>query len=187
VLFHGPGCEPYLGEMEDPACAAHNALVMRSLEQTKSIRTIVISIRQNNPQRVQRAWDTAGALLQRGWRVVFLGPLPEGQKAVAQEWAARELQSRHEIRDVTIPVDAVTRVASYADRLAVWRSEAAAMQARDPAQLIAPDLGPLFCDARQCWLVRDGVGLFRDADHLTDAGAQRVLPAILDAVRPAAR
>lgn len=184
-LFHRPGCEPaFPDRSRGDACDAHNEEVLHRIEQTPSIKTVVISIRQNDPRRVDRAWETVQRLLEKNYRVVFLGPLPEAKRAVAQEWAATQLLWRKPVMEMTLARDAPSRIQSFNQRLTYWRQAAAALKTRYAGHLVAIDLTDTFCDASQCWFVRDGVGLFRDADHLTPAGADRVVPLLLQALEP---
>lgn len=184
-LFHRSGCEPaFPDQSRGDACDAHNEEVLHRIEQTPSIKTIVVSIRQNDPHRVDRASETVQRLLEKNYRVVFLGPLPEAKRAVAQEWAATQLLWRKPVMEMTLARDALTRVQSFNQRLTYWRQAAAALKTRYAGQLVAIDLTNTFCDANRCWFVRDGVGLFRDADHLTPAGAASVLPLLLQALEP---
>ena len=63
-----------------------------------------------------------------------------------------------------------------------WRSGIASLNARFNDRLVTVDLNDVFCDPEKCWFVHDGIGLFSDADHLTPAGAQRVMPKLLTAL-----
>ncbi|WP_427911520.1 SGNH hydrolase domain-containing protein [Ramlibacter sp. MMS24-I3-19] len=183
-LFHFPGCEPAAepGGFGGAACDTHNAHVLGYIDSTPSIRTVLVVLRQNDPGRVDRAWRAVDALVARGRRVVVLGPTPEAHRAVAQEWLALELLHRRPVPEMSIGrgeslVDARTSrpVDSYDTRLARWQAQARAALARHGDRIEAIDLTPLFCDASRCWLVRGGVGMLRDTDHLTTAAARRVL------------
>ena len=126
--------------------------------------------------------ETVQFLLERNYKVVFLGPLPGAQRPVASEWAATQLLWRKPITEMTLNRNDPTRVDSYNQRLNYWRSGIASLNARDKDHLVAIDLTDVFCDAEKCWFVRDGIGLFSDADHLTPAGAMRVMPRLLAAL-----
>jgi hypothetical protein len=182
-LFHWPGCEPaFPDQARGDACDAHNAQVLSFIEGTPSISTVMIVIRQNETKRVDRSLRTAERLLEKNYRVVFVGPLPEAKSAVAQEWARAELLRREAVPNITIARSAQTRVASFDERLAYWKRGVTALAARHPGKLTTLELSDLFCDAGKCWLVRDGVGILRDADHLTDFGARQAVPRIVDAL-----
>jgi hypothetical protein len=177
-LFHWPGCEPaFPDQARGDACDAHNAQVLHLIESTPSISTVVIAIRQNDTGRVDRSMRTAERLLEKNYRVVFVGPLPEARSAVAQEWARAELLRREAIPEMTIARTAQTRVASFDERLAYWQRGVTALAARHPGKLATLDLSDLFCDAGRCWLVRDGVANLRDA-----FGARQVVPRIASAL-----
>lgn len=182
-LFHRPGCEPaFRDQPRGDICDIHNEEVLQRIETTPSLKTVIIAIRQNDPARVDRAWKAAERLLEKKYQVIFLGPLPEAKRAVAQEWTTTQLLRRTPVMDMTLARDTPTRVESFNHRLNHWRATASSMKARYPDKLVALDLTDTFCDANQCWFVRNGVGLFWDADHLTLAGAGLVLPAILRAM-----
>ena len=190
-LFHFPGCEPAAepGGFGGAACDAHNAQVLGAIDGTPSIRTVLVVLRQNDPHRVDRAWRAVDALVARGLRVVVLGPTPEAHRAVAQEWLALELLHRRPVPEMSIGrgeslVDARTTrpVDPYDVRLARWQAQARAAQARHGDRIQPIDLTPLFCDDTRCWLVRGGVGMLRDTDHLTTAAARRVLALAMPSV-----
>jgi peptidoglycan/LPS O-acetylase OafA/YrhL len=185
-LFHRPGCEPSFPApgSTDP-CDIHNEEVLRQITGTPSIRTLVIAIRHNDPRRVDRTMEAARRMLDKNYRVVFLGPLPEARRAVAQEWATVQLLRRQPVMEMTLERDATTGVQSFNQRLAHWRQSAAVLQLAYPGSFVALDVTDRFCDASRCWLVRDGKGLFGDADHLTPIGAAEVLPALLSALNAA--
>jgi peptidoglycan/LPS O-acetylase OafA/YrhL len=182
-LFHRPGCEPaFPDQPRGDICDAHNEEVLQRIDNTPSIKTVIIAIRQNELIRVDRAWKAAERLLEKDYKVIFLGPLPEAKRAVAQEWATTQLFGRTPVMEMTLARDVTTRVQSFNERLIHWRTTASSMKTRYPGKLVTLDLTDTFCDASQCWFVRDGVGLFWDADHLTLAGAGLVLPALLKAM-----
>ena len=90
---------------------------------------------------------------------------------------------RNHINEMTYERDAPSRVQSFNARLNHWQIKASSMKTQFPDKLVAVDLTDKFCDLAQCWLVRDGVGLFWDADHLSPAGASLVLPTLLNAIK----
>jgi peptidoglycan/LPS O-acetylase OafA/YrhL len=188
LLFHRPGCEPApAGRSGHAACDVHNREVARVIAANPSVRTIVIAIRHKDPPRVDHAWDAAQELLAAGYRVVFLGPLPEAGRALAQDWAAAQMRGRRAIDEVTIAREQPTQVESFDARRQHWHERAEPLAAKYPGRLVALDLSELFCDPKRCWLVRGGVGLLRDTDHLTDAGVELVLPRLAREITPAAR
>jgi hypothetical protein len=181
--FHRPGCEPRTPKQSQAdICDVHNAEVLRFLEQTPSIRTVVIAIRQNEPGRVDRATDEARRLLGMGYRVIFLGPLPEAKRAVVQEWTTTQLRRRTPVLEMSISRDAPSRVESFNQRLSHWKNATSAIKENQNQRFSAIDLTDAFCDQARCWLVHEGVSLFSDADHLTHAGARRVTPLLLGAL-----
>ena len=126
--------------------------------------------------------ETVQFLLERNYKVVFLGPLPGAQRPVASECAATQLLWRKPITEMTLNRNDPTRVDSYNQRFNYWRSGIASLNARFNDRLVTVDLNDVFCDPEKCWFVHDGIGLFSDADHLTPAGAQRVMPKLLTAL-----
>ncbi|CAN5642089.1 acyltransferase family protein [soil metagenome] len=180
-LFHQPGCEP-LVHAGSSGCDIHNDEVLQRIEQTPSIRTVVLAIRHNDPPRVDRTRDMARLLLEKNYRVIFLGPLPEAKRPVPQQWAASQLLYRKAVTEISVARDAPSRVRSFNERLDYWRKATAPLTATYPNNFVALDLTDAFCDQTRCWVVRDGVGLLRDADHLTLAGANRALGLMLKAL-----
>ena len=191
-MFTGAGCRPTAPRpASSHPCDQHNQHVWDSLARTPSITTVVIAIRQNAPGQVPEGMAAARELLARNYRVIFLGPTPEATWTLPQEWAAEQLREGRatagysiarsaRTHRLTLARDAATQfLDSYDDRLAEWQALVASEVPRHGGRLVAPDLAPLFCDAERCWLARDGVGLLRDQNHLTLAGADRVAPAVV--------
>ncbi len=174
-VFALGGCMPALAsEPVGGACDAHNEGAWNVIAGHKSIRTIVIAVRAKDEAWEAGALQTIRGLLARNYRVIYLGPLPEGTSEVASQWAADQLTQRRPIANVVIGRDQATRVQGYQQRLARWQAQVAPLAQQFPGQFLPLDVSSRFCDEAQCWLVKDGVGYLRDADHLTVAGARLV-------------
>lgn len=55
-----------------------------------------------------------------------------------------------------------------------------------PQHVHVADMSAHFCDAEQCWAVKDNVVIYRDSNHITATYAERISPALRDIVRSAA-
>lgn len=178
--FQYPLCEPaFPSQAAGGVCDSHNEDMFSLIERTPSIKTLVITIRQNNTLRVDRTIETIHRLLDKDYRIIFLGPLPEARRAVVQEWASTQFMWRKPVMEMAIARDAPSRIESYNQRLAYWRKATTGLEARYPGRFVALDLTDTFCDRAKCWFVREGVGILRDTDHLTLTGARLATSAIL--------
>lgn len=59
----------------------------------------------------------------------------------------------------------------------------AASRARLPAHVRMLDMSKYFCDAKTCWATRNGVAIYRDSNHITKTYAEKISPALRDAVK----
>jgi len=54
-----------------------------------------------------------------------------------------------------------------------------------PAGVHVADLSAQFCDSTHCWAMKDNVVIYRDSNHMTASYAERISPALRDAVNQA--
>ncbi|WP_159628252.1 acyltransferase family protein [Massilia puerhi] len=54
-----------------------------------------------------------------------------------------------------------------------------------PSNVRVADLSSQFCDDIRCWAVKDGIAIYRDSNHMTASYAERISPALRDAVNNA--
>lgn len=69
--------------------------------------------------------------------------------------------------------------ATYEARIAPYRAALHAIVAELPAVRVF-DPVPLLCDDELCWIIRDGVPLYWDSDHLSVAGADLIINALVE-------
>ncbi len=100
-------------------------------------------------------------LARQGTKVVLVMDVPEMGHYVP-EAAARAMMTGGST-DIAPPWDYVAR------RQALSRSMLADLAARHGARIVDPL--PAFCSAGHCMAVRDGMPLYKDADHITAAAA----------------
>lgn len=191
VIFAAyPGCPPFAGYRKAGfACETIPARLRTALEQA-GVRQVVLAVRSTpltharpfdnglggaertpfRPVRFDAGLDGAQVILNglARWReefdVLMVAPVPEAGWTVPVFAARRTLWGAEMPRDLTVPR------ASYEARSGALR-----------ARLTPPvlDSAARFCDAQNCTLIADGVSLYRDDDHLSRAGADRLVPDIL--------
>lgn len=198
LLLPYPGCAPLFGTASSigAGCPEAQARVMAHLRAHPEITTVVMAafwgnyFRAGGPlQRVPPAGPALGGLaaaqaslretlqwLAREQRaVVLIGPLPAYSKSVPAALAL-EAATGHRFARPTV---AQQRLAGAAFTAVAGEFEGGALFRRvDPL--------PWLC-APQCALVRDGVSLYRDAHHLSVAGAMALTDALDAALAGAAR
>jgi peptidoglycan/LPS O-acetylase OafA/YrhL len=196
-------CPPLLGVAPAVAprnmredCKRFNAQTLEWILATPTIRQVVLSARW--PIYLGRSWprhgvtpvltsgetvpqnatlalaafeaslgETLKALSAKGISVVVLAPLPDlyqgGGKCVG--------------RSIHLGWDPQRCAASTADTAARMQPITDAIQAlaaRYPGVTVI-EQAPLFCEAKHCPPFEDGVVLFRDDNHVTPAGAKRIV------------
>lgn len=54
-----------------------------------------------------------------------------------------------------------------------------------PEHVHVADMSAHFCDATRCWAIKDNVSIYRDNNHITATYAERISPALIDAINKA--
>lgn len=111
--------------------------------------------------------ETLAELRRIGVRPIIVLDVPEAGYNVPYTLARAMLAGREPV-DISPSRAAVER---RGDRATEIVTKAAAAHG---AEIVEPD--PYFCDAETCHVVRDGVPLYRDSDHITRATALALSP-----------
>jgi peptidoglycan/LPS O-acetylase OafA/YrhL len=175
-------CPPLLGMENElkPGCAAENAAVAKYLIANPKIKTVVLMafwstyFRDHGPLRMvlqdgariegiaaaQRSLDmTRKWLEENGRTVILVGPVPVYDKDVPAALAVEALTERRAL-DLSVS-EQRRKHAPFLAAVDGFRS-GASFRFLDPI--------PWLC-ARECEVIKDGVPLYRDSNHLSVAGA----------------
>jgi len=177
--FGARGCPPLarMATQGHRQCHLVGARVLEVLEQTPSVRTVVLHARwssytrhnngnnvldtQGNPVKtsfLEEIDHTIGTLRERGYRVVLVGPVPEPGRPVPQT-VMRRAWYEGQIPEISIPRDAYERrYAAVLQWLARWEDRG--------VSVVWP--GQIFCGPERCPAIdSSGQVIFFDAHHLS--------------------
>lgn len=174
------GCMSSLGEDASPYlhCRDFNREVYDFLLGHPEIRTVILG----------RAWgdgdETIGQsvklireLIAQGRKVILLAPPPIPGMNVGIAWATRQIQAGHAIDEIKLEGTPEVRQNRVLEKL---NERLSAEIANGNVFIIDP--ASHFCDERYCYLVRDGMAIFRDTGHLTEATELKMEPDFRDAL-----
>jgi peptidoglycan/LPS O-acetylase OafA/YrhL len=190
------GCPPVRGVTRPgvPGCAVHNERVAASLESGSTVIllarwTLYLSTtRFDNMEggvepgdRVetigpfaQRLQETVRGYLARGIRVILVYPIPEAGWNVPSD-AAKRRWFAGDVRDMT------TSHAVFTARNAATIAVLDAIGEHPLLVRVHPE--QVFCSGERCAAQRDGVPLYYDAVHLSNAGAALLVDALTALIR----
>ncbi|AWW72808.1 acyltransferase [Erythrobacter sp. KY5] len=160
-------CPPALGydPARDPRCAPFNQSVLDEIAATPSLRTVfLVGYWEQGPYRragVDALIDeTVEAIHALGRDVVLIGPVP------TQPVAVPRLLALHGEQAGTAPASAFLRRVSYfTARYPEWRARGVTIV----------DTRDIFIDGEQTVILASGKPLYYDDNHLSLAGARRLL------------
>lgn len=162
-----PGCERFNNEV--------NALIERS----SSLRTVIIGRVWRGDESFGRTVDLVKHLVTVGKKVVLIGPLPNPHFNVPESWSRQQIRIGHAIDSMVLPVVSLGPMLDLRDKLRSQLSEQ--IQA---GNVVLIDPIATLCDTKECRLVEQGVCYFRDASHVSQAGAMLFTPDFLLALKP---
>lgn len=207
ILAARLGCTPIIGvfrlDYDTAPCVDHNAATLDYVRSTPSIRTVVLVGRwplfvegnrvpgePGSPALLRVLGDahtegveanalafahgfekTIDALQQTGSRIVIIGGIPEIGRSVPDAMALKLTMGAPKLEGPTLAATQARQA----------RANSIISAGLDPGQVVFVDPVTLMCDER-CPVEQDGVPLYRDDDHLSDAGAALVVPELLDQV-----
>lgn len=162
-----PGEQPY-GIAADgvESCIVFNRKVNQLIELTPSLKTIVIGRLWFEGVSVDLTMNLVKSLLAAGKKVVLLGPVPAPGFNVPQRWFYQQVWGRKIVQTMSVPQHAQQNFFDLNERV---KSQFAAQIAT--GQLVWIDSMRHFCDAKECFYVKDGVNNIVDSNHITEAKA----------------
>lgn len=194
VAAHGH-CAPFAGvDLPDHACRPFNNAVMKVIA-AKNIGTVLLdarwaahagvvsaeieqfaetgagTVRPRNVAKAQAEFaasinKTVAVLLAAGKRVVIIGPVPEFEHSVPMDLAKMRLW--HEQWEIAPSRD------EFLSREVFVDAQLAKLAKLPGVTLVEP--GDELCPAARCATMTDGLPLYRDSNHLSVSGAERLAP-----------
>lgn len=196
--FSISGCRPSYGQPDDDdVCARWTNDNLAYLAATPELDTVVVSYRVHATLVGDHVADYPGlppdddvAYIDRTWQsyVDTLALLVAAGKRVYLVLQAPELP-RH-INEILYTMTKHDQSAGAGVPRSWWEARTALVDQRRheiPAEVTVIDPTDLFCDDTVCHAARDGTAFYFDDDHLSVAGAARVVDALLAAPAPERR
>ncbi len=175
------GCAPALVlevSSSSSSCQRFNHEVLTYLASHPEIDIAVLGKWWGGGGDVEPPLALVNHLLERGLKVVLIGPLPSPGFDVPDRWSRQQMRAGHAIDEITVPL---TSQAESFGTAAVLRSRLAGPIKAHRLVLIDP-LSKL-CDETQCWLVQNGRSNFRDESHLSHSASMQFTGDIASALK----
>ncbi|SAL65500.1 acyltransferase 3 [Caballeronia choica] len=181
------GCPPFRGKVFPgsgaevfPGCERYANFAFDHFNRTPSIKLVVVA---GDWQRYEPTYEgnvlknIATVLAGRGGKMVLVTAVPNPRGDLPRVWARMQVAAGHEIPDMTIPRSEQADI--------VERGKQIAAIARQVGNVTLVDPFDALCDQQTCFTVKDGVGLYKDTDHLTQDGVRLLAPRLSSAIRQA--
>lgn len=181
------GCPPFRGKAFPgsgaevfPGCERYANFAFDYFKRTPSIKLVVVA---GDWQRYEPNYegnvlkDIAVVLADRGGKMVLVTAVPNPRGDLPREWARMQVAAGHEIQDVTIPRSAQADIVERGNQIADIARQVGNVTLVDPFDAL--------CNQQTCFTVKDGVGLYKDTDHLTQDGVKLLAPRLSSAIRQA--
>lgn len=181
------GCPPFRGKVFPgsgaevfPGCERYANFAFDYFMHTPSIKLVVVAgdwqrYEPNYEGNVLR--DIASVLASRGGKMVLVTAVPNPRGDLPRVWARMQVAAGHEIPDMTIPRSGQADI--------VERGNQIASIARQVGNVTLVDPFDALCNQQACFTVKDGVGLYKDTDHLTQDGVKLLAPRLSSTIRQA--
>lgn len=202
VLMANTGCPPLIGvdsPSSNPACARQTAQIFDTVKGNPQIATVVLASRWavfseggshyggrnylvdhvNPANRSSHAifadglFRTLQLLQAAGKKTVLIGPIPEQDFDVERKYRLAKVFDRPLVFGVEIQ-NYEKRTAFVIDTL---------VKAERDGEAVYLDPRPEFCSDGKCWASTPSGPLYSDDNHLSYAGAMRLLPLFASALR----
>lgn len=161
-----------------PGCARFNAEVNAFIEQTPSVRTIVLGRVWMGGESFSRTVALVRYLAAKGKTVIVIGPLPEPGFDVPRRWSRQQWRLGAPIESVAIAQTSQDQPHGLHARLLAELGPLVASR-----QVVVIDPFHRLCDATQCRVVNKGVSYYRDNSHLSHAGSLLFMDDFLSALK----
>jgi SGNH domain (fused to AT3 domains) len=174
TAFPGSGAEIW------PGCEAYANFVFDYFERTSSIRLVIVA---GDWQRYEPTYEgnvlkqIAGILAMRGGRMVLVTAVPNPRGDLPRVWARAQVEAGHGIPKMTVHRSQQEDIVNQGNRIATI--------ARERGNVITVDPFHSLCNPAECFTVKEGRGLFKDTDHLTQEGVSLVAPELAATIRGA--
>jgi peptidoglycan/LPS O-acetylase OafA/YrhL len=194
IAAHGH-CAPFVGvNLPDPGCRPFNDAVMKAAL-AKNIRTVLLDARwagyagvpseedeqfaetgagalhplnavQSRAMFVPAMKSVVAALVAAGKKVVIIGPVPEFRHSVPTDLA--KMRVWHENWEIAPTRDQFQARETFVNAVFTDLAKETGAALVIPAQVLCPDA--------RCATTANGIPLYRDANHLSVSGAEKLAP-----------
>ncbi|WP_322059270.1 acyltransferase family protein [Paraburkholderia sp. J63] len=181
------GCPPFRGKVFPgsgaevfPGCERYANFAFDYFMHTPSIRLVVVA---GDWQRYEANYeggvlrDIATELSARGGKMVLVKAVPNPQGDLPRLWARSQFAAGHEIPQMSIPRSGEANVAEHGNQIARIAAQGGNVSMVDPFDAL--------CDHSECFTVKQGHGLYKDTDHLTQDGVAMLAPSVTAAIEEA--
>lgn len=171
-VFPGSGAEVFSG------CERYANFVFDYFMRTPTIKLVVVA---GDWQRYEPTYEggvlreIASALASRGGHMVLVKAVPNPRGDAPRVWARAQIAAGHEILRMTVPRAGQADIEHRGEQIARFPLEVGDVSTVDPFDAL--------CSSSDCLTVRDGVGLFKDTDHLSQSGVNLLAPLLGNEVR----
>jgi peptidoglycan/LPS O-acetylase OafA/YrhL len=170
-VFAGSGAEVFSG------CERYANFVFDYFARTPSIRLVVIA---GDWQRYEPHYEggvlkqIAEILARRGGQMVFVSAVPNPYSDLPRLWARTQFQAGHAIAEMTVDRPRKGAIIERGMQIAAIARQAGNVSVVDPFKTL--------CDAKACFIVKNGRALFKDTDHLSQDGVGLIAPELESAI-----
>ncbi len=181
------GCPPFRGKVFPgsgaevfPGCERYANFAFEHFMQTPSIKLVVVA---GDWQRYEPNYEgivlkeIATVLAARGGKMVLVTAVPNPRGDSPRVWARVQVAAGHAIPDMTVPRSGQADIVEDGKRIAGIAAQVGNVVLVDPFDAL--------CNQQSCFTVKDGVGLYKDTDHLTQDGVKMLAPLLAPAIRQA--
>jgi peptidoglycan/LPS O-acetylase OafA/YrhL len=170
ISFSAYGCSLFF-EAQPEGCSEKYARIWRKLDALESVDTVLLStytpyLKAENPHYERSVRELAQRLTSSGVHLVLMLDVPE-VGINPRDCVIRPLQFWRALGDVDCSVDRKI----YDQRVKDYRRTIASALQGVPGVAIF-DPAPVLCDVSRCNIRAGGALLYRDSNHLNDAGSR---------------
>ena len=147
-------------------CEKFNREVNKFIVQTPSVKTVILGRLWRSGTSFDSTVALTKSLVKSGKKVFLVGPLPVPGFHVPEHWSQLQLRTGHGIDNLTVTLNSQN---SSLQIMMLLRTQLAAEV--KSGNLILIDPFKTLCDAKLCYLVKNGVSNYGDISHLSKTGS----------------
>ncbi len=155
-----------------PNCKDFNREVFAYLLNHPKIKTIILGrIWSDSDETIDRTLLLIHQLISRGRKIVLIGPLPHPGMDVQISWAMQQVKAGHAIDEIKLDRSSQIWMDSVFRKLNTKLEH----NIKD-GNLFLLDPTRDICEIETCYIVHNGLAIFGDTSHLTEAAAKVMEP-----------